>query len=187
MFQFRFVVENKTSILQELPVVALYPSVTHLLFRLPANRHIVISDWWNCQWQLKTRPPSKIKEVVGSWCGEVIFSQPFCLYYLAFWNEVGGVGARGQAPYSLFDHWSPWPHLKGLNLSVDLFKDFFEEGLQGSMLTGIHHESGDAVEKLRGVVHFSTWVEMEGCTESGGCVNPHVLTSLIKCRSLHTL
>lgn len=37
----------------------------------------------------------------------------------------------GAGPGSLFDHWSPWPHLKGLNLSVDLLKDFFWGRLTG--------------------------------------------------------
>lgn len=48
-----------------------------------------------------------------------IVSLPFCLHYQPLWNGVGGVREGGGVAglSSLFDHWSPWPCLKGLNLS----------------------------------------------------------------------
>lgn len=115
-------------------------------------------DEWNRLWQRQISLPLQIKRVIGSWYRDIV-SSPFCLHYQAFWNRVGGVGGG-----ELFDHWSPWPCLKGLNLSwpyQGIFF-FFEPGWRSGCLPGKRMLWWN----WQGC--FSTWVEMEGCNELAG-------------------
>lgn len=114
-------------------------------------------DEWNGLWQRQISLPLQIKRVIGSWYRDIV-SLPFCLHYQAFWNRVGGVGGG-----ELFDHWSSWPCLKGLNLSwpyQGIF--FFEPGWRSGCLPGKRMLWWN----WQGC--FSTWVEMEGCNELAG-------------------
>lgn len=84
-----------------------------------------------------------------------IVSLPFCLHYQPLWNGVGGVREGGGVAglSSLFDHWSPWPCLKGLNLSwpyQGMYFFFFWARVTEWMFT----RSEDAVETLTGVFFY---------------------------------
>lgn len=99
-------------------------------------------DEWNGLWQRQISLPLQIKRVIGSWYRDIV-SLPFCLHYQAFWNRVGGVGGG-----ELFDHWSPWPCLKGLNLSWPYQGIFFLSQGDG---VGVYQERGCCGEIDRGV------------------------------------
>lgn len=94
---------------------------------------------------------------------------------------------EGAGRHSLFDHWSPWPHLKGLNLSVDLLKDFVEEGVtrvdvvwELARLWGCCGESDGGVFPLewrcRGVICLEgVWIYT--CAHAQVCANLRYGTS----------
>lgn len=91
-------------------------------------------DEWNDQWQHQISLPPQIKRVVGSWYRDIV-SLPFLSPLSAFlkWSGCRGSGGTPSGLSSLFDHWSPWPCLKGLNLSWPYQGIFLSEGDRGDV------------------------------------------------------